>query len=232
MRIPTILLALLLTTQVVINSLAQEMPLVYDVENTGADYPAPYMYTLSELSSIQALPDPFKWADGRGRISNFSDWRYRREEIKYQIEHYEIGEKPDRPENITASFSQDSVLTVKVYLNGDSLNLTSKVTLPDGEGPFPAVIGMVFIPGFGSTGSLPADIFTSRNIASIEFVHDQVTSYGNPQLTNPYYRLYPDQNLDNAGQYHGKHKRECRACLLDGWNINRCTILLYGLYDP
>ena len=201
MKMPTILLMLLLTTQVVINSLAQEMPLVYDVENTGAGFPAPHMYTVSELPSIQALPDPFKWADGRGRISNFSDWRYRREEIKYQIEHYEIGEKPDRPENITASFSQDSVLTVKVYLNGDSLNLTSKVTLPDGEGPFPAVIGMVFIPGFGSTGSLPADIFTSRNIASIEFVHDQVTSYGNPQLTNPYYRLYPDQNLDNAGQY-------------------------------
>jgi hypothetical protein len=203
----TILLMLLLTTQVVINSLAQEMPLVYDVENTGAGFPAPYMFTVGELPSIQALPDPFKWADGRGRISNFSDWSYRREEIKYQIEHYEIGEKPDRPDNITASFTGDTLLTVKVYLNDDSLILTSKVTLPAGEGPFPAVIGMVWIPGSGGTGAIPADIFTSRNIATIEYVHDQVTSYaGFPQLPppstdDPYYRLYPNLNLDNTGQY-------------------------------
>jgi hypothetical protein len=60
---------------------------------------------------------------------------------------------------------------------------------------------MVFIPGFGATGALPSDIFTSRNIASIEFVHNQVTSYGSQRNTDPYYQLYPHLNATNTGQY-------------------------------
>jgi hypothetical protein len=50
-------------------------------------------------------------------------------------------------------------------------------------------------------GSIPADIFTSRNIARITFSHNNVTTYGNPRNTDPFYRLYPDQNIDNSGQY-------------------------------
>jgi hypothetical protein len=38
------------------------------------------------------------------------------------------------------------------------------VTLPEGEGPFPAIIGMG-----GGTGSLPEEIFTSRGIAQVPF---------------------------------------------------------------
>jgi len=184
----------------VVNSLAQEMPLVYDVENTGAAYPVPYLPSFSELPVIKSLPDPFEWADGRGRISHFSDWEYRRAEIGAQIQHYEIGEKPARPDSITASYS-DSVLTVKVTVDGQTLTLTSQVILPAGTGPFPAVIGMAFFPGSGGTGSLPSNIFTSRNIATIEFVHNQVTTYGSPSNTDPYYRLYPNLNITNTGQY-------------------------------
>jgi hypothetical protein len=196
-----ILLTFLLFTQMFIDLLAQEMPLVYDVENTGVDCPKPYLPSFSELPIIQALPDPFAWSDGRGRILNFSDWRYRRAEIGAQIQNYEIGEKPARPDSITASFSGDTLLTVNITKNGKMLTLTSKVVLPQGDGPFPAIIGMTFIPGFGGTGSLPAYIFTSRNIATIEFVHNQVTTYGNPQNSDPYYRLYPNLNIDNTGQY-------------------------------
>ena len=81
---------------------AQDIPLVYDVEHTGADWPVPYMHSIDDLPVIEELPDPFEWSDGRGRITGFSDWKYRRAEIKEEIEHYEIGEKPDRPEE--ASF--------------------------------------------------------------------------------------------------------------------------------
>ncbi len=87
MRTKIILLTLLLNTYVFIDSLAQQMPLVYNVENTGADYPIPYLPSFSALPVIQALPDPFEWADGRGRISNFSDWEYRRNEIGAQIQN-------------------------------------------------------------------------------------------------------------------------------------------------
>lgn len=51
------------------------------------------------------------------------------------------------------------------------------------------------------SGSVPSSIFTSRNIARIPYYHDQVTTYNNPQNTDPYYRLYPNLNIDNTGQY-------------------------------
>ena len=196
MRIKVILLTLLLSTYAAFDLSAQGLPLVYDVENSGSDWLIPYLPSFDELPTIQNLPDPFEWADGRGRISNLSDWQYRRNEIKVQIEHYEIGSKPDRPDSITASYS-GGTLTVNVTVNGNTLTLTSAVALPAGTGPFPAVIGMN-----SPSGSIPSDIFTSRNIARITYSHDQVTSYFNgAKLTDPYFQLYPDFNLDNTGQY-------------------------------
>jgi hypothetical protein len=202
MRIRITLFALLLNTYVFTDSTAQQLPLVYDVENTGADCPIPYLPAINELPSIPSLPDPFEWADGRGRMAHFSDWRYRRAEISAQIQNYEIGVKPPRPDTITASFSRsDSILRVIVTVNGKSLTLTSKVYLPAGTGPFPAIIGVGFsFPGL-TIGSLPDSIFSNRNIARIIYNHDQVTSYGSPSNGDPYYQLYPALNLTNTGQY-------------------------------
>jgi hypothetical protein len=151
------------------------------------------MMSIDELPDIQALPDPFEWSDGRGRISNISDWRYRRAEIKAEIEHYEIGEKPVRPDSITASYIDDT-LKVNITVNGNTLTLTSAVILPEGNGPFPAVIGI----GFGS-GSLPSDIFTSRNIAQIPFNFIQVMAHTQIRGNEPINRLYPD--LTYIGAY-------------------------------
>ena len=208
MRMNISLIVLISNTLLALNSFGQDVPpFVYDVENTGSEFPQPVLPAFDNLPVIQPLTDPFEWSDGSGRDTTFESWTHRRAEIKAEIEHYEIGLKPDRPDTVTASFTEDTLLTVYVVRNGESLTLTSKVILPEGEGPFPAVIGMVWMPGFGGTGSLPADIFTSRNIASIEFVHDQVTTYANqftgasPSDSDPYFQLYPDQNLDNSGQY-------------------------------
>ncbi|MCK5250534.1 MAG: hypothetical protein KAJ98_11250, partial [Spirochaetaceae bacterium] len=174
-------------------SLAQEMPLVYEVENTCADCPTPYLPSFNELPTIEALPDPFMWSDGRGRISNFSDWQYRRAEIKAKIEHYEIGEKPVRPDSITASYVDDT-LRVNITVNGNTLTLISAITLPEGDGPFPAVIGMG-----GNTGSLPSDIFSSRNIARISFNFWQVMAHTQTRGNEPINELYPD--LTYIGAY-------------------------------
>ncbi|HUI31177.1 MAG TPA: hypothetical protein VLX91_13275 [Candidatus Acidoferrales bacterium] len=195
MKTKLLFLFLLLYTYSFVDALAQPMPLVYDVENTGADVPAPFMPAFNQLPIVQSLPNPFEWADGRGTISYYSDWRVRRAEIGDQIQNYEIGVKPPRPDTITASYSADT-LTVNVTVNGQTLTLTSQVVLPSGTGPFPAVIGMNSL-----TGSLPDSIFGNRNIAEITFNHDQVTSYGNPSNTDPYFRLYPNLNLSNIGQY-------------------------------
>ena len=190
-----IVLALLLVSFLGVNVLAQEMPLVYEVENTGADCPIPYLPSFNELPIVSSLPDPFEWSDGRGRMANYSDWRYRRAEIKAEIEHYEIGEKPVRPENITASYSNDT-LRVNVTVNGKTLKLVSRISLPSGTGPFPAVIGMNSL-----SGSIPSNTLLSRNIALIQYSHDQVTKYGTQSNSDPYYQLYPHLNADNTGQY-------------------------------
>jgi hypothetical protein len=186
MRTQAILLLLLVNTCVVTNSFARKIPLVYDVENTGASFPKPVLPSISELPTINPLTDPFERSDGSARDTSFASWSHRRAEIKAEIEHYEIGPKPVRPKNITAGYS-GGTLTVNVTVNGNTLKLTSPVTLPPGDGPFPAVIGI----GRG-TGSLPSDIFKSRNIAQITFNFGQVMSHTQKRGQEPINKLYPD----------------------------------------
>lgn len=169
------------------------VPLVYEVENTGANIAAPPLPTIDGLPTILPLTDPFAWSDGSGRSTDFADWQRRRAEIKAEIEHYEIGLKPVRPENITASYS-DGTLTVNVTENGETLTLTSKITLPSGSGPFPAVIGI----GRGS-GSLPPDIFSSRDIAQIAYNFGEVMAHTQKRGNEPINRLYPE--LTDMGAY-------------------------------
>ena len=194
MKINSTIAALLLNFISV--SLFAQIPTVYAKENTGAAFVPPPLPAINQLSVIDPLPDPFMWASGRGRSTKFKDWERRRNEIKAEIEHYEIGIKPNRPENITASYSSsDSTLKVDVTVNGKTLTLTSKIVLPSGSGPFPAVIGMN-----SPNGSVPADIFSSRDIARIRYVHNQVTTYNAPKNTDPYYQLYPEL-FGASGQY-------------------------------
>ena len=168
-------------------------PLVYTVENTGAEFPAPPLPDIGDLPAVAPLTDPFLWSDGSGRATDFSKWSHRRAEIKAEIEHYEIGSKPARPENITASYG-DRKLTVNVTVNGQTLTLTAAVSLPDGDGPFPAVIGI----GRGS-GSLPVDIFRSRGIAMVAFNFGQVMSHTQKRGSEPINKLYPE--LSEMGAY-------------------------------
>ncbi|MBN2273692.1 MAG: T9SS type A sorting domain-containing protein [Bacteroidales bacterium] len=188
MRTRILLLTLFMSTCVVMNTFNQDIPLVYDVENTGADCPEPPLPTFEELPFIEPLTDPFEWSDGSGRDTTFASWRCRRAEIKAEIEKYEIGPKPVDHDTLFAGFNKaDSVLTVHVIKNDDTLTLTSKVIPPAGDGPFPAVIGI----GFGS-GSLPSDIFTSRDIAMIPFNYWQVMAHTQSRGNEPINRLYPE----------------------------------------
>ena len=172
---------------------AQEVPLVYKVENTGAKFPQPVLPEFQDLPTVRPLPDPFAWSDGSGRSTDIRDWSRRRAEIKAEIEHYGIGVKPPRPDAINATYA-DGTLTVKVTVQEKSLTLTSRITLPSGVGPFPAIIGI----GRGS-GSLPADIFQSRGIARVAFNFSQVMSHTQRRGQEPINRLYPD--LTYIGAY-------------------------------
>ncbi|MFL9842789.1 glucuronyl esterase domain-containing protein [Flavobacterium rhizosphaerae] len=174
---------------------AQTPPLVYGEENTGADCTAPVLPEAGDLIAYPMLPDPFSWSDGSGRSTDFADWECRRNEIKAEIEAYEIGPKPVAPENITATYA-DGVLTVNVTENGQTLTLTSNVTMPTtGTAPYPVIIGMN-----SGTGSIPASLF--EGAIQIPFMHNQVVTYSNTSTkvpTDPYYSLYPE--LINSGNY-------------------------------
>jgi hypothetical protein len=186
----TLIVLLLFTLLFGLYSCDQTPALSYNVENTGANCAVPTMLALYELPVIESLPDPFKWAEKDGRISGLKDWRCRRAEIGAMIQHYEIGTKPAPPAKLEASLSENNVMTVVVIENGDSLKLTSRITLPDGEGPFPAVIGV----GSGS-GSLPADIFSSRAIATVQFNFAEVMAWKPVRGKEPFNRLYPDSTV-------------------------------------
>jgi fibronectin type 3 domain-containing protein len=178
-------------------------PLVYADENTATNYPPPPLPPLVNCPLIQPLPDPFAWANdpfniGGTRSTAFSDWEHHRAEFFAQYQNYEIGNKPAvDPTNIFASYSAGT-LTVRVtnYVSGVAkiLTLTCAVSLPSGSGPFPAIIGMN-----SPNGSVNSSILTS--VAKITFSHNQVTTYGSPQNTDPFFQLYPGQNIDNTGQY-------------------------------
>ena len=182
---------ILLSLAVFLPLTAQEMPLVYDVENTGAECPPPFLPAFGDLPVIAALPDPFAWADGRGRVAHKSDWRWRRAEISAMLQHYQLGEKPPAPGSLKASLS-DGRLIVTVEENGQTLTLTAVITLPAcGSAPYPAVIGVG-----GGTGSLPADLFTSRCVATISYNYSEVapwTQSGRGQ--GGFYTLYPDAKV-------------------------------------
>lgn len=201
------------------------IPLLYNVENTGANFAAPVFPSFGQLPIIRPLPDPFKFADGT-RDTSFSSWERRRNEIKAAIEKYEIGPKPDCADcTITSTYtpppsgSNTGSLAVVVSRNGKSLTLNERVYIPPaaGTGPLPVVIAMslafppFFVPPVPNYGSLPASVFASRPVITIDFFHNDVTEYSFSGVishtADPFYQLYPElcagtcNGTSNSGQY-------------------------------
>lgn len=167
---------------------AAEIPLNYDVENRGQDLKS----EAASLKKNDKFPDPFEFHDG-SKVTTVEDWSKRRNEIKADIEKYEIGARP-APPKVTASYS-NGTLTVNVNDNGGTLTLTSKFSIPSGAGPHPIIIGMN-----SGTGSLSASLFS--DIVQVPFNHDQTAIYsmnGTKNTSGPFYKLY--QNLSGAGDY-------------------------------
>ena len=169
-----------------------QLPLRYQVENTGAAFAKPAMPEASQLPVIKDLPDPLKGVNG------FSDWARRRSEIAALIQHYGIGEKPAvKKENIKAHISGDTLI-VDVTVNGQTLTLTSEIRYPKtGKAPYPLMIGSSMI-------ALPRQLFEDRPIATMNFHEKQVNDYGqwgkhHERGEHNFDRLYPD--LKDNGAY-------------------------------
>ena len=173
------------------------IPLVYEVENTGADA-SPIFPKRDEAKKIDPLPDPLEWSDGSGRVTDFSDWAQRRGEIAKEIQHYEIGTKPTVDPSAVKASMDGNTLNVEVTVNGQTLKLSATINYPNnGEAPYALMIGTSGI-------SLPSAVYSSRPIATMTFSESQVNNYsqfGSPAGRGNYAfdKLYPD--LKNNGAY-------------------------------
>ena len=185
----TSLLALALTG----SAQAQKtVPLVYSVENTGAQFKAPKMPTIDKLPVIRELPNALEG------VKSFADWSHRRSDISHMIQHYGIGTKPTvKPEQVKARMSGDTLI-VDVTDDGQTLTLTSDIRYPKvGQPPYALMIGTSML-------ALPRQLFDDRPIAIMTFREKQVNDYGqmgrhHERGEHNFDRLYPQ--LKDNGAY-------------------------------
>ena len=169
------------------------VPRVYHSENTGASNPAINFPAFAQLPIVRPLPDPFVFFANGQRDTSFRSWEQRRNEIFNAVETYMLGPKPDCHDcTIAANYVPSTTnplagtLTVNITRNGQMMTETAAITVPSsGSGPFPYVIGIA-----SPTGSLPASLFPG--VATVAFNQNQVTTLGNPQPTDGFYKLYPN----------------------------------------
>lgn len=180
-------LAILLLSQMMVFG-QTAIPLVYDKEYTNDNFQLPGILPIDKLPEIATLPDPFAWADGSGRSTDFKDWKRHRFEIAHQLQHYELGMKPVTPRDSIEAILNNDTLRVIVHENGEVLLLTAPIKYSEGNGPFPAIIGIG-----RSTGALPEQLFDKRKIAQITFNFTQVMSHTQKRGNEPINRLYPEQ---------------------------------------
>ncbi|MBI4625722.1 MAG: alpha/beta fold hydrolase [Verrucomicrobia bacterium] len=141
------------------------------------------------LPSANYLPDPLKFQDGRA-VRMPADWAARRTEIKQLFEKYVIGSLPPKPKinrivPVEETRGKGYVTRVVRLEYGPESKVTTQITLtlPEGRGPFPVLIG-----GGGSAASL-----IRRGYAACDYPTsvDQVTNL--PQV-------YPDYDFATMGQ--------------------------------
>ena len=170
MRMKSILVAAAVLAAASVTAKKSSVPLVYDQEFTGAKYAAPAFPSVSDAKNLETLPNPFEFENSKKQVKKFKDWEKRRAEIVRELQHYEIGEKPMVDKKDIEASLENNTLTVKVTRNGETLTISAQITYPEGDGPFPLMIG-------ASNNSLPRQFFSERKIATMNFRESQVNSY-------------------------------------------------------
>ncbi len=154
------------------------------------------------------LPNPFAMNDGR-IISSAADWTCRRNEIKKDLEEYEIGVKPEPPQ-VAATFAGNT-LTVRVTTSAGSITLTSNVS---GTGSC-VVIGMN---GNSNLVSGCRQVpFNAGQVVTVSLANS------NQPPNDPYYTVYPE--LWTQAQYGGTPttdgNREIGSYSAWSWGVSR-----------
>ena len=177
---------------------AQNVPLVFGVENTGFHLDKPMMPAPDKLPVIRELPNPLEG------VGSFADWVKRRSDISHMIQHYGIGVKPVvSSEQVKARMDGDTLI-VDVTVDQETLTLRSVIRYPkptaEGqqfEAPYALVIGTDMI-------ALPRQLFADRPIATTTFTSAQINDYKqfgkhHDRGEHNFDRLYPQ--LKDNGAY-------------------------------
>ncbi len=98
------------------------------------DFTAP---AFSALKANAKMPDPFTFLDGT-KVATKADWVCRQKEISVLAQAFIYGPKPPKPETLKATFS-GGTLTLDMTNAGKSWTLSVPITVPSGDGPFPAM---------------------------------------------------------------------------------------------
>jgi len=162
-----------------------EIPLVYHEEFTGAKYAEPKYPSVDEAPAVKSLPNPFEFSNSTKQVTKFKDWEKRRAEILHELEHYEVGVKPVVSKDQIEASLDSSVLTVKVNVGDKSLTLHSTIVYPEGDGPFPLMIGASMI-------SIPRNLLEERKIAMMVFDMREVMNHLQNRGYEPVSEIYPD----------------------------------------
>ncbi|EJD54138.1 hypothetical protein AURDEDRAFT_53162 [Auricularia subglabra TFB-10046 SS5] len=125
------------------------------------------------------LPDPFTFAAG-GRATSKSQFACRQAELSTLFQRYELGTIPGPPQSVTGTLSGNS-LTVSVTDNGKTISFSASVSIPSGNGPFPAIIAY-------AAPSIPIP----AGVATINFNNDDIAAQVNSgsRGQGKFYTLY------------------------------------------
>ena len=188
----TIMTLLALMTMTAASAQKNDLPLVYDVENTGSKFAAPAMPAADQLPVIRELPDALEG------VKKFKGWAKRRSDIGQMIQHYGIGTKPAvKSEQVKARMEGDTLI-VDVTVGQEMLTLKSVIRYPKvGEAPYALMIGTDMI-------AIPRQLFEDRPIATTTFTSAQVNDYKqfgkhHDRGEHHFDRLYPQ--LKDNGAY-------------------------------
>jgi len=95
---------------------------------------------------INGLPDPLRFLDGRP-VRTATDWKARRAEIRQLFEKYDLGSFPPKPKLDRAVVLDETpgkgylVRNVRLEFGPEGKGaMRAQVMIPDGKGPFPALI--------------------------------------------------------------------------------------------
>lgn len=146
--------------------------------------------SVNKLIQLSSLPNLFTLANGT-KVKTMDAWQCKRKQIKTNLEFFEIGTIASKPSLLSASYANGQLKVISTA-NGKVLEQTATVSIPEGKGPFPIIIGMN-----APTGSLKKELFDG--CIQINFAHDQVVSYakgsGSINPTDPYFTLYPSTDI-------------------------------------